>query len=193
MLWWFLDVKSISIHPSMSRNSTRASNAKLLDLAVSLCENETPRNLPVATVGPLQKVSVDSLQMPPPAAPLSAAASMEDTSFARPQRAAKLKSERNLKEPSLVRKIRRPSNFGEEKIKLEHEQRHSQMHNASQTSTKSKSSTVSAHSEDSVCILASSNAVVDLESEDEPLDQNDQQKKSRLPFSITLLLFSLRK
>ncbi|KAM7341859.1 inner centromere protein isoform 1-T2 [Cochliomyia hominivorax] len=63
--------------------------------------------------------------MPPPPAPKASVA--DETLNKRPQRAAKLKSEKNLKEPKLKTKLRRPSN-DEIKIKLEHEQRPSQMH-----------------------------------------------------------------
>ncbi|TMW42197.1 hypothetical protein DOY81_012724, partial [Sarcophaga bullata] len=51
----------------------------------------------------------------------------EETLNRRPQRAAKLKSEKNLKEPNYP-KLRRPTTNDEVKIKLEHEQRASQMH-----------------------------------------------------------------
>lgn len=68
--------------------------------------------------------------MPPPPAPPAASAVAAETSICsgRPQRAAKLKSEKNLKEPSLIAKMRRPSQNEEVKIKLESEQRASQMH-----------------------------------------------------------------
>lgn len=61
--------------------------------------------------------------MPPPPVPVSA-----DTTLGsgRPQRAAKLKTEKLLKEPSLNRKMRRPSSEELVKVKVESEQRVSQ-------------------------------------------------------------------
>lgn len=148
------------------RKSSRTSNHMLLDIAASLSENDNPRNLPVATVEPIQKKSVDSIQMPPPPAPLAATNSaLDETSCGRPQRAAKLKSEKNLKEPTLKNKLRRPSNT-EVQIKLEEDNRLSQMHNSNMNV--SKSSTNSARSDASICILPSTaTAIVELESEDE--------------------------
>ncbi|EDX15417.1 GD15339 [Drosophila simulans] len=81
-----------------ARQSTRVSNSQLLAIA------EDEHN------------STASL-MPPPPVPVSA-----DTTFGsgRPQRAAKLKTEKLLKEPSLNRKMRRPSSeeLASEEIKL---------------------------------------------------------------------------
>lgn len=99
-------------------HSTRMSNSQLLAVAQEVEEEAN-------TTGNL---------MPPPPAPTAAsAAAPAETSMSsgRPQRAAKLKSEKNLKEPSLNTKMRRPSQNEEVKIKLESEQRASQMHLAS--------------------------------------------------------------
>ncbi|XP_043651765.1 inner centromere protein isoform X2 [Drosophila teissieri] len=87
-----------------ARQGTRVSNSQLLAIA------EDEHN------------STASL-MPPPPVPVSA-----DTTLGsgRPQRAAKTKSEKLLKEPSLNRKMRRPSNEELVKIKVESEQRVSQ-------------------------------------------------------------------
>lgn len=101
-------------------HSTRMSNSQLLAVAQEVEEEAN-------TTGNL---------MPPPPAPTAAsAAAPAETSMSsgRPQRAAKLKSEKNLKEPSLNTKMRRPSQNEEVKIKLESEQRASQMHLASTT------------------------------------------------------------
>lgn len=73
-----------------------------------------------------ERKSNSSSLMPPPPAPIAAVA--DETLNKRPQRAAKLKSEKNLKEPKLSSKLRRPTTNDEVKIKLEHEQRASQMH-----------------------------------------------------------------
>lgn len=87
-----------------ARQSTRVSNSQLLAIA------EDEHN------------STASL-MPPPPVPVSA-----DTTLGsgRPQRAAKLKTEKLLKEPSLNRKMRRPSSEELVKVKVESEQRVSQ-------------------------------------------------------------------
>ncbi|EDV59707.1 MAP7 domain-containing protein 2 [Drosophila erecta] len=93
---------------SSARQGTRVSNSQLLAIA----ENEHD--------------STASL-MPPPPVPVSA-----DTSLVagRPQRAAKLKGEKLLKEPTLNRKMRRPSNEEFVKIKIESEQRVSQFNSS---------------------------------------------------------------
>ncbi|EDW46736.1 inner centromere protein [Drosophila sechellia] len=91
-----------------ARQSTRVSNSQLLAIA------EDEHN------------STASL-MPPPPVPVSA-----DTTFGsgRPQRAAKLKTEKLLKEPSLNRKMRRPSSEELVKVKVESEQRVSQFNSS---------------------------------------------------------------
>ncbi|KRG04180.1 uncharacterized protein Dmoj_GI19498, isoform B [Drosophila mojavensis] len=88
------------------RQSARLGNAQLLAAAGEEEEEEV-----VNTTGTL---------MPPPPAP---AAIVAETSMSsgRPQRAAKLRSEKNLKEPPLNVKLRRPSNEEMVKIKLEKE------------------------------------------------------------------------
>ncbi|XP_017050356.1 inner centromere protein A [Drosophila ficusphila] len=65
--------------------------------------------------------------MPPPPVPVTADTTLNS---GRPQRAAKLKSEKLLKEPSLIRKMRRPSHEETVKIKVESEQRVSQFNSA---------------------------------------------------------------
>lgn len=95
-------------------HSTRMSNSQLLAVAQEV-EEETAN-----TTG--------NLMPPPPAPPAVAVAAESSMCSGRPQRAAKLKSEKNLKEPSLISKMRRPSQNEEVKIKLESEQRASQMH-----------------------------------------------------------------
>ncbi|BFG05389.1 inner centromere protein [Drosophila madeirensis] len=96
---------------SSGRQSARQSNSQLLAVA----EEESQLN------------STASL-MPPPPPP-----SLFDTttSSGRPQRAAKLKSEKLLKEPSLNRKMRRPSDEELIRVKVESEHRVSQFDSAS--------------------------------------------------------------
>ncbi|XP_023162588.2 scaffold attachment factor B2 isoform X1 [Drosophila hydei] len=114
------DVLSITESVLPQRQSARLSNAQLL-AAADEEENEEVVN----TTGSL---------MPPPPAPVTSAAETS-LSSGRPQRAAKLRSEKNLKEPSLVVKLRQPSTEDTVKIKLESEQRTSQMHNLKSLNT----------------------------------------------------------
>ncbi|XP_013104818.1 inner centromere protein A [Stomoxys calcitrans] len=74
-----------------------------------------------------ERRSEASSLMPPPPTPVDSAPSIDEPSSGRPQRAAKLKGEKNLKEPKMNTKLRRPSN-NDVKVKLEHEQRASQIH-----------------------------------------------------------------
>ncbi|TDG47688.1 hypothetical protein AWZ03_005832 [Drosophila navojoa] len=104
------DVPDIQVS---QRQSARLGNAQLLAAADEEQDEEV-----VNTTGTL---------MPPPPAPAAIAAETSMSS-GRPQRAAKLRSEKNLKEPPLNVKLRRPSNEEMVKIKLESEQRASQMH-----------------------------------------------------------------
>uniref|UniRef100_B4MPZ3 GK21798 n=2 Tax=Drosophila willistoni TaxID=7260 RepID=B4MPZ3_DROWI len=103
------------------RQSARMSNSQLLAVA------EAEENLN----------STASL-MPPPPAPTLADSTMNTTG--RPQRAAKLKSEKNLKEPSIKQKLRRPSQEELVKVKVESEQRASQFN--SSTSSRNKTTTI---------------------------------------------------
>ncbi|XP_036320710.1 uncharacterized protein LOC118735176 [Rhagoletis pomonella] len=101
--------------------------------------------------------------MNPPPVPSSAnvpndilQTSCSETSFVRPQRAAKLKSEKNLKEPRLNNKLRRPSSCDTSMVTLEHEQRPSQMHQVDEASAPNRDSTkstASVGSEDSVVAI----------------------------------------
>ncbi|XP_017490824.1 PREDICTED: uncharacterized protein LOC108379018 [Rhagoletis zephyria] len=73
-----------------------------------------------------------------------------------PQRAAKLKSEKDLKEPRLNNTLRRPSSCDTCRVKLEHEQHPPQMHQvdeASATNRDSTKSTASVRSEDAVVAI----------------------------------------
>ncbi|KAL7736618.1 hypothetical protein ACLKA6_015254 [Drosophila palustris] len=103
------DDTSVATVDASQRQSARMSNSQLLAVAQ---EEEDEIN----TTGAL---------MPPPPAPVADETSI---SSSRPQRAAKLRSEKNLKEPTLNSKLRRPSNDEIVKIKLESEQRASQAH-----------------------------------------------------------------
>ncbi|XP_017467484.1 PREDICTED: uncharacterized protein LOC108359917 isoform X3 [Rhagoletis zephyria] len=106
---------------------------------------------------------VQTPQMNPPPVPSSAKvpndilqSSCIETSFVRPQRAAKLKSEKNLKGPRLNNTLRRPSSCDTSRVKLEHEQYPSQMHQvdeASATNRDSTKSTASVRSEDGVVAI----------------------------------------
>ncbi|XP_060652190.1 inner centromere protein A [Drosophila nasuta] len=107
------------------RSSLRKNNSQLLAVAQEEPEEE------LNTTGAL---------MPPPPIPAPAPAhaivsvpvagtpAAETSMSGRPQRAAKLRSEKNLKEPSLNSKLRRPSNDELIQVKLECEQRASQAH-----------------------------------------------------------------
>ncbi|XP_034654208.1 inner centromere protein [Drosophila subobscura] len=105
---------------SSGRQSARQSNLQLLAVA----EEESQLN------------STASL-MPPPPPPTLADTT---TSSGRPQRAAKLKSEKLLKEPSLNRKMRRPSDEELIRVKVESEHRVSQF-NSSSASSRPQSTT----------------------------------------------------
>ncbi|KAH8279523.1 hypothetical protein KR026_012651 [Drosophila bipectinata] len=98
---------------STVRQSARISNSQLLAIAED-------------------NLNSTATLMPPPPAPAPAPA---DTTLnsTRPQRAAKLKTEGLMKEPSLTRKLRRPSNEVMVKVKLENEQRPSQFNAATST------------------------------------------------------------
>lgn len=134
------------------------------------------------------KEQLEEKLMPPPPAPVTAQsdltqiASSNETSFARPQRAAKLKSEKNLKEPKLNNKMRRPSNNSSTKVKFEHEQRPSQMHQVDDSTTiqsnrDSSKSTSSVRSENSVIAIPSkAPSVVELNSDEETTDKYSQSK-----------------
>ncbi|EDW60077.1 inner centromere protein [Drosophila virilis] len=110
------DEESIAASEVSQRQSARMSNSQLLAVA----QEEDVIN----TTGTL---------MPPPPAPVTAAAETS-ISTGRPQRAAKLRTERKLKEPHLNTKLRRPSEEETVKIKLESEQRASQLHRISSSS-----------------------------------------------------------
>ncbi|SPP73117.1 uncharacterized protein LOC117581231 [Drosophila guanche] len=99
---------------SSGMQSTRQSNSQLLAVA----EEESNLNSTAAL-------------MPPPPAPTLADTTM---SSGRPQRAAKLKSGKLLKEPSLNRKMRRPSDEDMVRVKVESEHRVSQFNSSSASS-----------------------------------------------------------
>ncbi|XP_030378995.1 inner centromere protein [Scaptodrosophila lebanonensis] len=94
------------------RTSVRVSNSQLLAAADDVSTDSQANT----TAG----------LMPPPPAPADTT-----LSSGRPQRAAKLRSEKNLKEPSLNSKMRRPTTEDLVKVKLEHEHRQSQFETAS--------------------------------------------------------------
>ncbi|XP_011196442.2 uncharacterized protein LOC105221297 [Zeugodacus cucurbitae] len=175
------------------RISTRTSNSKLLATADTMEEEQvdiddvpaTPKVNPTPAPRSARLQNKELLEeklMPPPPAPGTTQSDLTiasiETSFARPQRAAKLKSEKNLKEPKLNAKLRRPSNNSTIKVKLEHEQRPSQMHevdNTLQSNRDSSKSTASVVSENSViAVPTKAPSVVELNSDDESTDKCSQ-------------------
>ena len=99
--------------------------------------NKTATNALKNTISDLEEAQESLELMPPPMAPCFNKSSLAfDTSAlhnqsqqrSRPQLAAKLKIEHCLKEPSLMSKLRRPTNNEGITVKLEHEPRASQMH-----------------------------------------------------------------
>ncbi|XP_033251446.1 caldesmon-like [Drosophila miranda] len=91
---------------SSGRQSARLSNSQLLAIAE------------------VENLNSTASLMPPPPAPTLADTTM---SSGRPQRAAKLKTVKLLKEHSLIRKMRRPSEEDSIRVKVESEQRVSQI------------------------------------------------------------------
>ncbi|XP_033250777.1 uncharacterized protein LOC117189823 [Drosophila miranda] len=91
---------------SSRRQSARLSNSQLLAIAE------------------VENLNSTASLMPPPPAPTLADTTM---SSGRPQRAAKLKTVKLLKEHSLIRKMRRPSEEDSIRVKVESEQRVSQI------------------------------------------------------------------
>ncbi|XP_054739422.1 mucin-2 [Anastrepha obliqua] len=205
------DADSLPENISLGR-SARSSNSRLLaaavtmdaenfdDYIVSQTKNVVPMPAPRSTKTQETERTEEQLMPPPPLpiAPLQADVTQNiETSFARPQRAAKLKSEKNLKEPKLNNKLRRPSKSDATIVKLEHEQRPSQFfqvtENVSETNRDSSKSTASVRSEDSVvAILAKAPSVVEINSEDEettndkesPRNSVDDGKKRGLRIKI---------
>ncbi|XP_036330901.1 MAP7 domain-containing protein 1 isoform X1 [Rhagoletis pomonella] len=191
--------ESIPEKISPSRNSARTSNSKLLATAVAMEAEidddaipQTPQINPTAAPSSAKVPHTEPTEvqlMPPPPAPLAPApsdilqTSCIETSFVRPQRAAKLKSEKNLKEPKLNNKLRRPSSCDTPRVKLEHEERPSQMHevadDASATNRDSTKSTASVRSEDSVvAIPTKAPSVVEINSEDEQTNEKGSERNS---------------
>uniref|UniRef100_A0A034WMZ1 Inner centromere protein A n=1 Tax=Bactrocera dorsalis TaxID=27457 RepID=A0A034WMZ1_BACDO len=182
------------------RLSARTSNSKLLATADTMEAEQidiehvpaTPDLNPIPAPRSAKVQNKEQLEeklMPPPPAPITAqsdltqVAANNETSFSRPQRAAKLKSEKNLKEPKLNCKMRRPSKNNTTKVKLEHEQRPSQMHevddNTVQSNSDASKSTASITSENSViAIPTKAPSVVELNSDDEATDKNSQRNST---------------
>lgn len=182
--------------------SARTSNSKLLATADTIESEEIDIDhvTPTLNVNPTpaprsakvqNKEQLEENLMPPPPAPITAQSDLtqvagnNETSFSRPQRAAKLKSEKNLKEPKLNSKMRRPSKNNTSKVKLEHEQRPSQMHevddNTIQSNSDASKSTASVISENSVIAIPSkAPSVVELNSDDEATDKNSQRMYKHL-------------
>lgn len=161
---------------NISPRKSKRSNAELLAIAESIVttdqEAEKEEVVPkkksleeVTTEEPVVQRKSDATNlMPPPPVP-AAAAPVEEAHVGRPKRAAKLKSEKSLKEPKLNMKMRRPTDE-DIKVKLEHEQRASQMHEKSiQNATpvveaSNKTSIGSTKSNDSIVILPGKKATV---------------------------------
>ncbi|XP_075166085.1 inner centromere protein [Haematobia irritans] len=123
----------------VSPRRSKRSNAELLAIAENI-ESSVPNVLEEIPIPPkksadeapqMEKTEVTAERksdatnlMPPPPVP---AEHTEEHSSGRPTRMAKMKCEKNLKEPRINTKLRRPSS-NEVKVKLEHEQRPSQIH-----------------------------------------------------------------
>uniref|UniRef100_A0A6P4ER85 Histone-lysine N-methyltransferase, H3 lysine-79 specific isoform X1 n=2 Tax=Drosophila rhopaloa TaxID=1041015 RepID=A0A6P4ER85_DRORH len=117
--------------------------------------------------------------MPPPPAPTPALAPADTTlNSGRPQRAAKLKSEKLLKEPSINRKMRRPSNEESIKVKVESEQRVSQFD--SSTSGRPAQKKEQKESESEPAIPAAPAAVQREKSQAEPSEGANTTKPLRV-------------
>lgn len=174
----------------------RTSNAKLLETvdAMEQDANELPAlaRMPEPVAAPRAIISLDPSPQGESAEEsntIRIEPAVEEHEFVRPQRAAKLKSEKNLKEPSLNRKLRRPSNMDDTlssvKVKLEHEQRPSQLHNALSASMHSKQSNTSIKSNDDaslVIVLGKAPSVVELDTEPED-DKEVKPTKAKSKFS----------
>ncbi|KAH8254183.1 hypothetical protein KR032_008798 [Drosophila birchii] len=93
---------------SSTRQSARVNNSQLLAIAEG-------------------SLNTTATLMPPPPVPAAADTTLNS---GRPQRAAKLKSEKLLKEPPLNRKMRRPSQEETVRVKVESEQRASQFNSS---------------------------------------------------------------
>ncbi|XP_067629944.1 inner centromere protein isoform X2 [Eurosta solidaginis] len=161
----------------------RISNTQLLASAVAMesepIEDIENVNSRVPDSAKSSKEQTEEELMPPPPAPIASAQNdindNNESSFARPQRAAKLRSEKNLKEPKLNYKLRRPDSENATQVKLEHEQRPSQMHHTDDgdTDRENTKSVASIRSEDSViAIPPKAPSVVEINSEDEQLTDN---------------------
>ncbi|XP_036319599.1 uncharacterized protein LOC118734019 [Rhagoletis pomonella] len=177
--------ESVPEKTSPSRISARTSNSKLLATVVAMeaaiddAIVQTPQMNPTSVPSSAKVPNTEPTEvqlMPPPPAPLAPApndilqSSCIETSFVRPQRAAKLKSEKNLKGPRLNNTLRRPSSCDTSRVKLEHEQYPSQMHQvdeASATNRDSTKSTASVRSEDGVVAIPTN---MDLSFEESQLD-----------------------
>lgn len=189
-----VSVKSVK---KLSPKKSKRSNAELLAAAESIEDTVATSDAPVAAPRTqfeiLEKNAAIDLPettnsegpniMPPP--PI-----VEDTLNKRPQRAAKLKSEKQLKEPPLNTKLRRPTN--EIKVKLEHEQRASQMYEANSETAKysvltefnqnaaAKSSSSNEISDDSVTIVpAKEPSIVSLNSNLSDVPSTDASSSSK--------------
>ncbi|KAI9583442.1 mediator of RNA polymerase II transcription subunit 12 [Glossina fuscipes] len=120
------------------------------------------------TVSSTVSNSNDKELMPPPLPPsvlenVDSSVEVAHNSSGRPQRAAKLKSEKNLKEPELRGKLRQPA-IVNVKVKLEEEQRLSQM--------KTRSTKADTKADDSVIVLPSKKpSTIEINSTSEDEDQ----------------------
>ncbi|XP_061387772.1 inner centromere protein-like [Musca vetustissima] len=159
----------------VSPRKSKRSNAELLAVAETM---EQP-NLPVENEAPIPRKRTTEVEaaskanseaapaaerrseasnlMPPPPAPVLAAPPVEEGR--RPKREARIKCEKNLKEPTLKTKMRQPE---EVKVKLEHEQRPSQMHEKSQAKPKHAVQQVDSSPEELVGSVRSTDSILIL-------------------------------
>ncbi|XP_005186820.2 inner centromere protein isoform X2 [Musca domestica] len=122
---------------------------------------ETDKKETTAPAPAAERKSEASNLMPPPPAPIVTAAPTEEVvTSGRPKREARIKCEKNLKEPTLKNKMRQPS-VSEVKVKLEHEQRPSQMHEKSSSSQKTATLTENSP-EDTIGSVRSTDSILIL-------------------------------
>lgn len=159
--------------------NARRSNADLIASALADDEDDCANDKAVTEELPQEenRKSDATNLMPPPPAPSDVNEADESTRRGRPQRAAKLKSEKNLKEPGINRKLRRPSDF-DAKVKLEHEQRQSQR---VQNITAADSDSAASKANESVVVIPVKTTTVEINSDDEETETADVPAVKSVP------------
>ncbi|EDW01597.1 inner centromere protein [Drosophila grimshawi] len=167
---------SVASSESSQRQSARISNSKLL--ADALEEEEE------------NEVNTTGILMPPPAVPAVGAPFVNDTSISsgRPQRAARLRSEKNLKEQPLKAKLRRPSENEMVKVKVESEQRASQLHNISSARiTQGKTTLAQPEAKVATAEVAAAAALIP-DPAPEPVDANEADEKKQSTTNLRIMI-----